>query len=188
MSVGVRLLSVLALTLVPAVAACSGAGNQDLFEDGTAEANDTSSAEPTPSTQKPPSNGPSGSTTAPTPAGDDPGTPPQPTPAACTQEAEKNDDPQSATRFQTSFCGKIGSSSDIDWASFVVPMDATSVDLTTSEKGGRATYRYFFLGQPIGSDVDELKVIPGATYFVQIRLDRDGGNGLPTYELDVAFK
>ncbi|MDB4937868.1 MAG: hypothetical protein JWP87_4840 [Labilithrix sp.] len=184
MSAGVRSLSVLALLVVPGLAACAGAGNQDLFDE-TAEGNDTSSADPTPSSQKPPG---TSSTPAPTPGAKDPEGP-QANPGACTQEVESNDDKQSATKFQTSLCGKIDSANDIDWASFTVPVDAKTVSLTTSEKGGAATYRYYLLGQSIGTNVDELKVLPGATYMVQIRPNRDNGNGgLPTYQLDVSFQ
>ncbi len=177
-----------------AVVACSGAGNEDLFA-GAAEANDTSTNEPS-AAPSPSAGAKTGGTTptpgsSPSPPPPDTGTvpPPAPTTATCTPEIEPNNDPAKATPFKTAFCGKIDSVADVDYASFVVPMGAKTIDVKHSEKNGKAVYRYFLGGASLGSDPGALEPIPGATYTVQIHLDKSGSaTALPTYELDVAFQ
>jgi hypothetical protein len=178
-------LSRLALIFAPALAACAGSGNDDLFaESGTSEGNDTSGTDPLPPAETPAK---PGTKTSP-PATNDPGTP-QPDVAKCTAEIEKNDDEQHATPFETSFCGKIGGFTDTDWASFEVPKDANGVHVSTSTKGGRATFRYYVQGEIIATNVQELQAIPGEKYLVQVRLDNKGGSTGPvSYQLDVSFK
>ncbi len=179
-----------------ALVACSGAGNDDLFE-GTGEANDTSATSPAgatpPSGATPGGATPGGATPTPAPAATPPppdtNAVPPPAAATCTPEIEPNNDVTKATPFKTSLCGKIDSASDVDYASFVVPKGATTIDVKHSEKNGKAAYRYFLGGAMLGTDPDLLEPIPGATYTVQIRLDRSGSTtALPTYELDIAFK
>lgn len=176
-----------------ALVACSGAGNDDLFA-GSAEANDISTNDPSPAAHPgtnptvapPPSPSPAPGTGAP-----DAGTvsPPVPTPPSCTQEVEPNNDFAKATPFKASFCGKIDSAADVDYASFVVPVGAKTIDVKHAEKNGKAVYRYFLGGASLGSDPSALEAIPGATYTVQIRLDKSGSaTALPTYELDVTFQ
>jgi hypothetical protein len=182
-------LSVLAVL----VAACSGAGNDDLFESG--QQSDTSSNNPAPATtgtggsatKTPPTTAPG----TPEPAPEPPGTPNNPAPDndTCTPEVEPNNDIAKATLFTSRFCGKIDSGSDVDFARFVVPKTATTVTFKHSEKSGRVSYRFFFGSVPVQPEGDQLTVIPGATYNVQMRLSQSGGSGdRPTYELDVAFQ
>ena len=194
-----RSLSTLAsLACALAVVACSGAGNGDLFA-GAAGANDTSANEPSAAQS------PSGATTtggsvptpgsspSPVPNTGSPDTgsvpPPAPTAPTCTPEIEPNNDPAKATPFKAAFCGKIDSAADVDYASLVVPMGAKTIGVKHSEKNGKAVYRYFLGGTSLGSDPSALEPIPGATYTVQIHLDKSGSaTALPTYELDIAFQ
>ena len=66
-------------------------------------------------------------------------------------------------RSKTSFCGKIDSAADVDYASFVVPMGAKTIDVKHSEKNGKAVYRYFLGGASFGSD----PVQPGTSQTLQ---------------------
>jgi hypothetical protein len=187
MAVGARSPSIailaraLALPGAFALAACSGAGNEDLFT--PASSSDTSSTSPSGSNDKPSSS--NGTTTPPTKA---PGPPTQQ--EACTQESEPNNDVDNATSFTSGLCGKIGNQNDVDYGTFDVPGDAKGITITHAETGGKVTYRFALDGVPIPLQGDQLKAIPGATYTVQIRLDRSGGGtgGLPGYELYVSFK
>jgi hypothetical protein len=162
-----------------ALAACSGAGNEDLFQ--PSQSNDSTT--PSPSTSDKPSSS-NGATTPPTKD-----TGPAQQAEACTPEAEPNNDVDNATSFTTGLCGKIGNQNDVDYGTFDVPGDAKSITIKHAETGGKVTYRYSFDGVPISLQGDQLKAIPGATYTVQIRLDRSGGGngGLPSYELGVSF-
>lgn len=168
-----RMLSLIACL---SLAACAGAGNQDLFEASA----DQATTPPAPTT--PPAN-------TDTPKPTTPGTPadPAPTPTAkCTQEDEPNNDQKNATGFTTSICGKIDGNGDTDYASFEVPEDALSVSFKHSETGGKASYRFFLNGLQVSQSADdELRTLPGATYTVQVR----GQNGdRPSYRLDVSFQ
>lgn len=93
------------------------------------------------------------------------------------------------TPFTSSICGKIGSAMDVDYVTFVAPKDADVVRITHAETSGRAVYRYFLDGAQVPLQGDELDAVPGATYVVQVRLDKSNGAGgsLPSYEIDVAF-
>lgn len=143
---------------------------------------------------------PSGSATAPAspgavlPPGDPAATPPKPKdedkpPAPkCTPEAEPNNDLAKATPFTTGFCGKIDASNDVDYGRLDVPLGKTTIVFTHSEKGGKVSYRFFAGAAPAQQSGDEVKVIPGMTYSVQVKLASGEGNNRPTYELDVEFK
>lgn len=196
----VRSFAVVALLVVaPALAACSGADDQDVL--APSAGSDTSSTEPAPAAASGPSasSAPSGSAggTDGTAPGTDPAAPPakgqpapdQPAAPACTPEVEPNNDFAHASPFTDSVCGKIGSAADIDDVSFVVPNDADVVRVQHTEMNGRAAYRYFRDGAAVTLDNGELEVVPGATYVIQVRLDKsNGGSGsLPSYEIDVAF-
>lgn len=173
-------LSVLALVL----AGCSGAGNQDLFDESAA-GNDSSSVSPspTPGTPEPPTK-PQGPST-------DPGPSPTPTPGPtpqpkelCTQEKEPNNNASRATEFTSSLCGKIETNSDVDYGTFTVPKGATTVILKHNEDNGNATYSLSRNGFPAIMLGDELPVEPGETYAVRI----SSAGGKPTYELDILFQ
>lgn len=178
--------AVVALALV----GCSGAGNQDLFDGDGDPRTDTNAVTPSPS----------GSATAPASPGavlppNNPGTtPPKPEgederPAAkCTPEAEPNNDLAKATPFTTGLCGKIDSNNDVDYGRLTVPVGKTTIVFKHSEKGGKASYRFFAGAVPAQQSGDEVKVIPGMTYSVQVKLASGEGNNRPTYELDVEFK
>jgi hypothetical protein len=171
-----RILSLLACV---ALAACSGAGNEDLFEASGDQA-DQASTLPAPTT-------PTGTNDA--PKTNTPAKPAQPAPtptAKCTQEDEPNNDQRNATEFDTSICGKIDGNGDTDYASFEVPEDALNVTFKHTETGGKATYRFFLNGLQVSQSADdELRALPGATYTVQVR----GQNGdRPSYQLDVTFQ
>jgi hypothetical protein len=169
----------LALPCALALTACSGAGNEDLFQPSSS---DSASTTPSGSSEtRSPSNGTPGSPAK------DPGA--QHT-AACTPEVEPNDDVDNATSFTSGLCGKIDAPGDVDYGTFDVPADAKSITVRHTETGGKVTYKYAVQGVPIALQGDQLKAVPGATYTVQIRLDRSGGGngGLPSYELDVSFK
>lgn len=176
-----------ALALVACSVACSGAGNQDLFE-AAAEQDDTSTTLPAPSTASPDA----GTTTPSNPSTPtkDAGTPEPPAePEKCTQEKEPNNDVNKATPFTTGLCGKIDSSSDVDFGSFKVPQGAKSITWKHDENGGQLSYRFFVGGVPVpAADDDELRVVPGATYAVQIRSASGNGGNRPTYELTVTIK
>jgi hypothetical protein len=178
--------------LAALAAACSGAGNEDLFETGLT--NETSSNEPAPATSASGSAGKTSPTQPGTPGSEPtplpPGTPPTTPPAegVCTPELEPNNDIAKATPFTSSLCGKIDSLSDVDYGRIVVPMTATTMTFTHAEKNGRVSYRFFFGNIPVQADANQLEVVPGATYNVQMRLTPNTGNDRPTYELAVSFK
>jgi len=175
-----RTLSILACLALAAsaLAACSGAGNEDLFEASNDQSETTTTLPATTKPATPDARAPSTPPKDPTPA-------PVPT-AKCTQEDEPNNDQRNATEFQTSICGKIDGNGDTDYASFEVPDDALGVSFKHTETGGKATYRFFLNGLQVpGSVDDELRAIPGQTYTVQVR----GQNGdKPSYQLDVSFQ
>jgi len=157
-----------------ALAACSGAGNEDLFE-GTPS--DTAGTLPTPTTKP----GAPTTPTAPATPAKDAGPTPPPADGQCTQEREPNNESAKATPFTSGLCGKIDNNNDVDYGSFEAPMNVETISWKHSEKGGRATYRFFLLGGGIG----QVQAIPGGKYVVQVR----GSNGdRPTYEVNVAFK
>ena len=170
------------------LAACSGAGNEDLFEE--TEQQDVSKTDPAPTTTDPVKTTPgkTGETTTPgTPA--PPATPTTPPAAdACTQEIEPNNDLVRATPFKERLCGKIDSATDVDYGRIIVPAKATTLTFKHSEKNGRLNYRFFLNSVPIQAN-EEINVLPGATYSVQIRPPTGGGGGdRPQYELEVAFQ
>jgi hypothetical protein len=169
-----------------ALAACSGAGNQDLFESAS-EQSDTASTLPTPSNGTSGTPG-TGAPSTPPGTGKDPGTTqPTPEPAAdeCTPEKEPNDEASKATPFKTGLCGKIDSSNDVDYGSFVVPANARSITWDHTESA-RVSYRFYVAGVPVPALDDEtLQVVPGATYTVQIKSGSTSGGNRPTYELTV---
>lgn len=173
----------LALPCALALTACSGAGNEDLFQSPPSD----SSLTPSPST--------SGSSDTPSPSnGKRPATPAKnpgaPQTAACTPEVEPNDDVEHATPFTSGMCGNIDTPNDVDYGVFDVPADARSITVKHTETGGKVAYKFSLDGVPIALQGDQLRAVPGATYVVQIRLDRSGGGngGLPSYELYVSFK
>ena len=184
-----RALSLFALLLV----GCSGAGNADLFngdpgEPASAEQNDTSASDPGPSTNKQQPTVPGQFAAAPPPAADTPPVAPDPMPK-CPQEAEPNNDINKATLFTTSLCGQIGTASDVDFVSFVVPAGKTEVAIKHDAKGGKIAYRYYLQGiyLPIGGD--GMKVIPGATYSIQMKLSpTSASTDRPSYQVDISFK
>jgi len=175
---------------VVALAACSGAGNQDLFEgsgDPTVGSNATDPApSPSASVTAP---GSSGAVlpprTEPTPPKKDEPEPPQ---ATCTPEVEPNNDVARATVFTTSFCGKIASSGDVDHGRFTVPAGKTTIVFKIDQKGGEVSTRFFAGAVAVQPQGDEIRVVPGMPYTVQIRLANGEGGNRPTYELDVSFK
>lgn len=175
-----------------ALAACSGAGNQDLFE-GATEQNDTSTTLPSPSGASP-SNPGAGTPATPPATNKDAGTTPpdpdpDPQPAKCTQEKEPNDDVAKATPFTTGLCGKIESGNDVDFGSFVVPPNAKSITWKHTESSGKLTYRFFIGGIQVPAlDDDSLRVVPGATYAVQVKTASGNGGNRPSYELTVTIK
>jgi hypothetical protein len=172
-----------ALALV--VTGCSGAGNEDLFDD-SGPASDTKLTSPAPSTsQKTPADTPS---TPATPAPQPPDNP-DTKPAACTQEIEPNDTSSRATPFTSSFCGRIDTSGDVDYGTFEVPQDAQTIKVSHTEQNGSVTYRYFAEGFPVPVQGDEIELLPGmTTYTVQIRLANTGGGKQPSYRIDLSFK
>lgn len=162
--------------LVLALAACSGAGNQDLFE--ASDESDTSAATPS---------------SSPSDKGDGEGPKkPDPGPAAqgdkCTPEREPNDDAEDATEFTTGFCGKIEDDDDVDYGTFVVPQDVTTMTWKIHETGGKAEYRFSVFGVSFSTNGDTMRAIPGATYQVQIKSASGNSGNRPTYELSVSFK
>lgn len=185
-----KVLSALAPLAAFAFVACSGAGNQDLFE-AAREHDDTSTTLPDPSTTTTPD---SGTTTPALPARphpvEDAGTPEPPTdPEPCTQEKEPNNDVNKATPFTTGLCGKIEASNDVDFGSFKVPQNAKSITWKHDENGGQLSYRFFVAGVSVPAvDDGALSVVPGATYAVQIRSASGNGDKRPTYELTVTIK
>lgn len=191
------------------LAGCSGAGNQDLFEPvsnatlpeaagAETPRTATDSALPAPSSPASPGGGNAGGAPAQPGAAPAPGTAPaapgqEPAPeqpvapaAACTAEAEPNNNILLATTFATGLCGKIDNSTDADFGTFVVPAGAQRVDVARVSQGGGIKLDFFRNGQPI--DDDELKPVAGRTY--QLRVTRNGGNASsrPTYEITVAFQ
>jgi hypothetical protein len=182
MAASARLLSVLGLLLV----GCSGATNQDLFE--PSGASDTASTLPGPGSsdsseppsraQLPPASSPDAGTVP---------TPPAPT-GKCTQEvAEPNNDVRKATQFTSGLCGKIDSNNDVDYGTFTVPPGTKRITWRHAEKGGgRVSYSFSIVGGiPLPQDGDELDVVPGATYTVQIRAAQGNGGDRPSYELTI---
>lgn len=183
-----RVLPVLAPAML-ALAGCSGAGNEDLFEgsgDPTFESNGTQPA-PSPSA----SASASGSSGAVLPPAAEPTPPknddekPEPT---CTAEAEPNNDLSRATVFTTRFCGKIESSNDVDHGRITVPAGKTTIVFKIDDKGGKVTTKFFAGAVAVQPQGDELRVVPGMPYTVQIRLASGEGGNRPTYEVDVSFK
>lgn len=61
----------------------------------------------------------------------DSGAPPPPK-AGCASEKEPNDSAATANATSGAFCGALSSTSDVDWATFVVPVGSTFLTLTTS--------------------------------------------------------
>ena len=198
-AVRVRALAILTVVLV----GCSGAGNQDLFDD-SASGNATSSVNPTTpagstktpgaSDTKTPSDGaPAPTTPAPTPTMPvDPVQPPADN-GKCTAEIEPNDTAAKATAFTSRFCGKIDTASDVDFGTFVVPKGAQSIVIQHSEKGGSVTYRYLVNGVSMPAiDIGDIQldVVPGTTYAISARASQfqNGSGQHPTYEVDVTFK
>jgi len=192
-----RALSFFALLLV----GCSGAGNADLFNgDPGAPASaedDVSATEPTSSTKKQQPTAPGtlpGETPAPAPSDPGAGTPADPAPApapvpSCTQAAEPNNDLGHAVAFTTSLCGKIDTASDADFGAFVVPAGKTELSIQHAEQDGSVIYLYYFQGIPLLLGGDGMKVLPGATYGVQIKRSPVSPSAQrPTYKLDISFK
>lgn len=179
-----RALSVALLsTLTVALVACAGAGNEDLFE-ASADQSETAATLPAPATTP-------GTTPRPAPVtpGADAAPAPAPVEEKCTPEKEPNNDVNRATEFTSCISGKIESANDVDWATFDVPLDALEVTLKHSEKNGKVSYRVFLQGGLVAQSADEeLRVLPGATYTVQMRLAPGNNGNRPTYELNVAFK
>lgn len=177
------------VALAGLLGACSGAGHDEFFEPGTEQA-ETSATSPAPaepdSSAAPSPNAPPGSSPPATPGpGPAPPSPPS-APEACTQESEPNDLAVGATTFTTRFCGKIDRAGDVDWARFTLPAGTTKVSWSHEDSGGKVTVRFFLGGVPLGDQNDgELRVVPGATYSVQIRAAQ--GNR-PQYELEIAIQ
>ncbi|MBX3189908.1 MAG: hypothetical protein KF819_22975 [Labilithrix sp.] len=169
--------------LTLSLAACSGADHADLFE-ASMRQDDTSATEP-PAASAPGATTPSPAPSVdPGPAPSAPDAPSEPDAPACTQEIEPNDDQGRATPFTTRLCGKIDKGDSADWGRFTLPPGTTKVSWRHKETGGKATYRFYVNGMPFVGDMpgDELRVIPNATYTVQIRGER---GDRPSYELEI---
>jgi|GEM_PF-6637651 len=175
--------------------ACSGAGNQDLFE-GNATASDISFNEP---------ETPSGTTTAPAastetegadagPSSPAPPTPPPPADAGtadaapaetCTLETEPNNTMATPNAFTTCFRGEVESSKDVEYGRFTMPATAREVRWTHDDDGGKVAFRFFLNGVPVLTKNNKLVApIPGATYLVQVRTTQSR----PTWELRLTFE
>jgi hypothetical protein len=175
---------VASFSLLGLLAACAGAGDQDVFE-RSSRRSETSSTDPSPAA--PPAGPEDDGSQAGTPATGT--TPPTPAPApACAAESEPNDDMAKATPFTSRFCGRVESRDDVDYGSFVAPTGATKITFKHSDKGGKTAYRVFVANVPIQIIDGPVRAIPGATYTVRVALAEGGGGAQPTYELDVEFE
>lgn len=186
-----RALPLLVPTML-ALAGCSGAGNEDLFDGSGDPSSESNATQPAPSPSASASASASGSSGAALPPPSAPTPPPKneddPPQATCTPEAEPNNDLARATAFTTRFCGKIESGGDVDHGRFTVPAGKTTILFKVDDKGGKVTTKFFAGTVAVQPQGDELRVVPGMPYTVQIRLASGEGANRPTYEVDVSFK
>lgn len=175
-----------------ALCACSGAGNQDLFEGSSTESDVQGTLPtPTPSPSPSPSNAPTSTTTP--PSAPPPAAPaPTPQPETCVAEKENNNTQANANEFKTCFKGQLSNNNDVDFGVFTVPAGTKSTAWTHKESGGKVAYRFQMEGLPIdvGPGIDgELRLTAGETYVVRVApQNTGGGGGTKTWELNLTFK
>lgn len=175
---------------IASLAACSGAGNQDLFVGSSSTESDVAGTLPTPTAS--PTSAPTGTTTPPsTPP---PATPtPTPQPETCVAEKEGNNSAANANEFKTCFKGQLSTNNDVDYGAFEVPAGTKSTVWTHKESGGKVTYRFQLEGLPVdvGPSADgELRLMAGEKYVVRVAVQNagtGGGGGTKTWELNLAF-
>jgi hypothetical protein len=212
-SLAARSLPVVTFLLLAGITGCAGAGHEDLFEeapngtDGSeSRATATDGTDPAAPSVPPraPGTGPAKEGVAPpsgsAPAGSAPTTTPPATPPAqdappaqdpppaqaCTPEAEPNNTPLNATVFGNRLCGKIDTSNDSDFLSFVVPAGAQHISYTSVSQGGGIKVSFYDNGGSV--DDDDLEPVPGKTYYVRVVRNGGNSNSRPSYELNVQFQ
>jgi hypothetical protein len=149
-----------ALVIAMISSGCSGAEPQDVLQGSPSSGGSTTSSGGTTS---------GGTTSGGTPPGEEPADagPPRP---ACEDEREPNDDPKSANRLKTSVCGEISNARDVDYLTFELDGDTTTMSLRFE---GRVTLKVTVAGHaPVvlsegGSQ--ELPFVRDEPYLIEIR-------------------
>jgi hypothetical protein len=195
-----RLTVSLGISVLIAVAGCSGAEESDLFGPEASGGNAPSSSSDTPATSSDsttPSPGTGSSPSAPSdpapadPKPSDPGTAPDPgtQQPVCAVEGLANDEFKNADAFASCISGKL-IDKDVDYVSTVAPANAKQILIEHSEKGGKVAYKVYVNGMSatfFDTPPADLPAIGGAKYTFKVERPY-GSTGDREWELKVTFQ